>query len=282
VPQVERKPPVVTADADHLHLVYESVLRGLSLSSERLGRLRARGLNDKAIEANGYRDTPNREQAVRIAQRLSPLGLGGVPGFYFSGLDWRMVACLPGHFVPYRDIAGRISGLSYRLDVPLVDEKGKVTAKYLWLSSNPEVTLDDGRQKFPQGTKLTPPLHFSGAGRLSSVRDILLTEGALKADVAAHLLGASIIGAGGVTQWGGGFAQRFKREFPGKRAVICYDSDWRSNPHVRHALESLMANLRDADVRFVVRSWPEYPKAKGIDDLALVLSQSKGEGVRAA
>jgi hypothetical protein len=156
-----------------------------------------------------------------------------------------------------------------------------VTAKYLWLSSDPDAKFDDGRQKFPGGTRIRVPLHFARPDLIPGSPDILLTEGSLKAQVAAELLRVPIIGAGGVTQWGEGFATKFKRQFPGKRAVLCFDSDWRSNKDVRRALESLMASLRDAGVPYVVRSWPQYPDCKGVDDLALVLSQSSLKGVAA-
>lgn len=270
-----------TASPDHLHLIYESVLNRLSLSQERLSRLLARGFDVRAVERGCYRDTPTREECDAIARRLEPLGLEGVPGFYFRSGRWRMLGCYPGTFVPYRDAQGRIRGLSYRLDVPLKNEKVKDSAKYLWLSSDPESEFDDGAQKYPRGTKLTPPLHFAGAQKLNSAREICLTEGALKADVASHLLDVPIIGAAGVTQWGDGFARKFKGQFPRARAVICYDSDYRSNKDVRRALEKLMADLGGAGVRFSVRSWPDYPACKGIDDLALALSL-EGKGVLAA
>jgi hypothetical protein len=274
-PQPKPKPQPVVAGADHLNLVYGAMLRDLSLSQKRLNDLLRRGLSRRAIEAGSYKDTPTREQADGLTQRLAALGLGGVPGFYMRGECWRMVGCYPGVIVPYRDIEGRIHGLSYRPDVPLEG------AKYLWVSTDPEKAFDDGRQKYPRGTKLTPPLHFARPDLIPRSSDILLTEGGLKADCAAALLRVPIIGAGGVTQWGDGFASRFKQLFPDKRAVICYDADWRSNEHVRHALETLMASLRDAGVRYVVRSWPQYPTAKGIDDLALMLSESEVKGVAA-
>ncbi len=43
--------------------------------------------------------------------------------------------------------------------------------------------------------------------------------------------------------------------------------------HVKAALESLMRQLDAARVRYIVRSW-DRPE-KGIDDLALALSQPK-------
>lgn len=275
--EVRREPPRQrpnVASPEHLNMVFEAVLNNLSLSNERYSGLEARGLDGRVITGGVYRDTPTREECDAIARRLEPLGLEGVPGFYHRGGRWRMLNCYPGVFVPYRDSSGLIRGLSYRLDVP-VDK-----TKYLWLSTDPERRFDDGAQKFPRGTKLTPPLHFAGAHKLPSAREICLTEGALKADVAAHLLDVPFIGAAGVTQWGDSFARHFKRRFPKARAVVCYDADWRTNPHVRRALEKLMADLDASGVRYVVRSWPRT-RAKGIDDLALALSL-EGKGVLAA
>jgi DNA primase len=272
--------PTAYASPDHLNLVYGSLLAPLGLSDERRDGLFARGLHRRQMYSAGYRDTPSKEEAQALVDDLVPLGLEGVPGFHRRGGRWRIAGTYPGFFVPYMDVRGRVLGLSYRLDVPLVDEKGKVTAKYLWLSSDPEARYDDGGQKFPGGTRIRVPLHFARPELIPASPDILLTEGSLKSQIAAELLGLPFIGAGGVDQWGEGFAEQFKRMFPGKRAVVCYDSDWRSNEHVRRALEKLMADLRDAGVRYVVRSWPQH-EAKGIDDLALALSQSN-KGVRAA
>jgi hypothetical protein len=275
------KAPSAYASPKHLDLVYGSLLGRLGLSDERRGKLFSRGLHLHQLYSLNYRDTPSKAEAEDLAGELQPLGLEGVPGFHRRGGRWRMVGTYPGFFVPYLDVKGRIRGLSYRLDEPLTNEKGKVTAKYLWLSSDPDAKFDDGRQKFPGGTRIRVPLHFARPELTPASPDICLTEGSLKSQVAADLLGQPFIGAGGVDQWGEGFAQKFKRMFTGKRAVVCYDSDWRSNEHVRRALEKLMADLRDAGVRYVVRSWPQYPNCKGIDDLALVFSLSN-KGVLAA
>jgi hypothetical protein len=272
---VKPAPPPAYASADHLHLVYSTLLGQLGLSEERRKRLRARGLHLHQMYSLLYRDTPMKEEAEELAADLAHLGLEGVPGFHRRGGRWRMVGCYPGTFVPYCDSRGRIRGLSYRLDEPM----GKT--KYLWVSSDPEARYDDGRQKYPGGAKVRVPLHFARPELILTCSDIHLTEGSLKAQVAAELLGLPFIGAAGVVQWGEGFAERFKRWFPDKRAVLCFDSDWRTNEHVRHALEKLMADLRDVGVRYFVRSWPQYPQAKGVDDLALMLRQSACKGVAA-
>jgi hypothetical protein len=212
-----------------------------------------------------------RDESDALAESLAPLGLEGVAGFFYTRGAWRLRWCEPvGFFCPYRDFDGHIRGMMWRFDVPV--EK----MKYRWLSSNPEDTNDAGNIKFPKGASSRAPLHFARPELIASSSDIWLTEGALKADVAAHLLNVPFIASGGVSQWGSDFAERFKDRFPEHRAVIAFDRDWRDrgdgkpNLHVKRALESLMAQLDAARVRYIVRSWDRTEK--GIDDLALALS----------
>jgi hypothetical protein len=130
--------------------------------------------------------------------------------------------------------------------------------------------------KFPKGASSRAPLNFARSDLIVSSPDIWLTEGSLKSDVAAQLLNVPFIAAGGVSQWGNDFGERFKQRFTDHRAVIAFDRDWhdrrdgKPNPHVKRALERLMHQLDGARVRYVVRSWMG---PKGIDDLALELSQ---------
>jgi hypothetical protein len=270
-PLTETVHPPAQALADRLHTAYSALLELLPLSEERRGRLLARGLTVEAIQRAQYRDTPRRAQAEEIARTLAPLGLEGVPGFYARGVRAQMVRCFEGTFTPYRDREGRIRGLAYRLDVPL---RG---LKYMWFSSDPEKTFDDGTRKYPGGAKLTPPLHLARPELLPLADEILLTEGALKADVISLLLGAPVLAAGGVTVWGRNFGANFAQAFPGKRAVLTFDADWRSNEQVRRALEKLMDDLDGAGVPFTVRTWPGT--AKGFDDY--LLSQIPSQEVAA-
>lgn len=263
------RPRPVVAPASHRHKVYSALLDLLPLSAHRHDNLVGRGLTPELITRNGYKDTPTTEESDALAQSLAPLGLEGVAGFFYMRGAWRLRWCRPGFFVPYRDIEGRICGMMYRCDVPV--EK----MKYCWLSSDPEKTNDAGNVKFSKGASSKSPLHFARPDLISSSPDIWLTEGSLKAEIAAFLLNAPFIAAGGVSQWGGRFGECFKQRFPEHRAVIAFDRDWQSNVSVRRALENLMENLSEAGVSFIVRSW-SHADAKGIDDYALLaLAQPK-------
>jgi len=262
------------ATVAHRHKVYSALLDSLTLSAHRFDNLLGRGLPPANIEANGYKDTPTTDESDALAASLARLGLEGVAGFFFMRGAWRLRWCRPaGFFVPYRDFDGNIRGMMWRFDEPV----GK--AKYRWLSSDPEDVNDAGNIKFPKGASSRAPLHFARPDLISTSPDIWLTEGSLKSEVAAHLLNVPFIAAGGVSQWGNDFGERFKQRFPEHRAVVAFDRDWHTgrdgkpNPHVRRALDNLVAQLVAARVPYVVRSW-DRPE-KGIDDLALALSQPK-------
>ena len=257
---VASKPKVIErASADHLHRVYSELLALLPLQPRHLDDLLRRGLPLREIQRRGYRSTWDDSQARELAQRLEPLGLAGVPGFFKYHGEWTLARCLPGFFVPYRDRQERIGGMMFRLDVPIEKQK------YRWLSTKDRIG----------GTSSGAPLHFARPHLIPKAREIWLTEGALKSDVAAYYLRAPFIASGGVTQWRANFAARFKSSFPHiRQIVIAFDSDWRVNDSVRAALERLMRLLDEAQLRFIVRTWPQ--SSKGIDDYCLSLHQQKG------
>ncbi len=269
-----RSPAPQVASVAHRHKVYSAMLDSLTLSAHRRDNLLGRGLTPELIEANGYRNTPTTDESDALADSLSHLGLEGVAGFFFMRGAWHLRWCRPaGFFVPYRDFDGNIRGMMWRFDEPV----GK--AKYRWLSSDPEDVGDRGNIKFPMGASSHAPLHFARPELIASSSDIWLTEGALKSDVASFLLNVPFIAAGGVSQFGNDFGERFKQRFPEHRAVVAFDRDWHTgrngkpNLHVRRALDNLVSQLVAARVPYVVRRW-DGPE-KGIDDLALALSQPK-------
>lgn len=264
-PLVQKK-VVELASVEHRHKVYSRLLELLPLAARHDDDLHRRGLSTEQIVRGGYKSVYADEARRELVSQLVSLGLVGVPGFYRYGGEWQIVRALPGFFVPYRDSRGRISGMMYRLDV-MIDKQ-----KFRWLSSPPD--------KYTDGAPSGAPLHFARPDLFQTSPEIWLTEGALKADIAAHYLNVPFIAAGGVTQWGRKFGEAFKARFPEKRIVIAYDKDWRTNKDVRAALDRLMVQLDDACVPYVLRTWAE--DFKGIDDLVVALAQSeRGEAVAA-
>jgi DNA primase len=246
--------------------IYSTVLRGglLALSPARRARLYARGLSDGEIAQRGYVDTPTEAQGDEMAAALAGYGLAGVPGFYRDGARWRMVKCAPGYFVPHRDERGRIQAMQYRLDGPL---HGKT--KYLWLSSTDK----------PQGASSGAPVHHALHHLFANAAELVVTEGALKADVIAYLTQQPVVGVAGVGTFGADFTMRLQAAAPALRyVVVAYDMDLYHKPEVLQALEALTGQLQRAGLRVRVRTWPE--KWKGLDDY--LLAQFNQTEVRAA
>jgi hypothetical protein len=250
------------ADADHIDTVYGAMLcEQLQLCDAHREKLLARGLTPAEIAARGYASTPGREEAAQLTETLAHLDLRGVPGFYRERGQWRMVNAAPGYFVPYRDERGRVAAMQYRLDEPL---NGGQT-KYLWFSSPPE--------RYPEGTSSGAPVHVSRPELLPEAREVTLTEGALKADVASFFLKAPVIAAAGVTLFERHIGDRLRHLAPQLHTVyVAFDLDWKSNEAVKRALFRVLEELERARFAARLRAWPPH-MGKGIDDYLLTAAR---------
>ncbi len=255
--------PIERATIDHIDGVYSTLLRGhLALSKPHRAALLARGLSESAIASNGYASTPNKDGGNRIARELSQFGLKGIPGFYRQGGEWRMSNVGPGVVIPIRDEHARVVACQVRRDAG--------SPRYLWFSSAGK----------PHGTSSGAPVHFAKPHLLRDASETILTEGSLKADIAAYYLNVPVIAAAGVATFGEDFATNLKTKFPKlKTCIIAFDSDYRINLQVKAALEKLMRQLSGSGFRVKVRTWP--PQHKGIDDYLVTLDSSRTKGVAA-
>jgi hypothetical protein len=245
---------------------YHKLIRELlSLRPEHAAALRARGLSDEWIKAQGCRSTPQtpteRERIVSVlGEYLDAFG-GGVPGFYHDGRRWQMVYTAPGYFIPARDECSLIRALAYRLDHP------RDGMKYVWLSSNPDAQDDRGRQKYPRGASSGAPFHFANRPALWTAEGVVVTEGTLKADCIAALSGLPVVGVAGVNN-ARGLAARLRASLPQlRRVTVAFDKDVLTKHHVADALERLITQLEAERFTVRVRMWPG--EAKGFDDYLL-------------
>jgi hypothetical protein len=263
IPKVK---PVERASVEHVDAVLTTLLRKyLTLSSEHTKKLLARGMSEQEIERNGYASTPGAGEGERIAGELSAFNLEGVPGFFMQGGAWRMRDFGTGIFVPVRDEHLRIVGCQIRRD-----DVADGQPKYIWFSSAGK----------PHGTSSSSPLHYARPHLLYGASEVLLTEGALKADIVSYFMAAPVIAAAGVNNFGQDFAATLREKFPKLRTtIIIFDSDWRTKPQVKAALEKLMRDLAGIGFKVRVRTWP--PEYKGLDDYLLAFSQSNVKGVAA-
>lgn len=104
--------------------------------------------------------------------------------------------------------------------------------------------------------------------KLEVPKTVNLTEGPLKADVAAYLSGRCFIAVPGVNS---------TADLPGELAFLkskgcesinlCFDMDYRDKPEVKKALEKVKSIIKDADLKVNVITWNS--NYKGIDDYLL-------------
>ncbi len=259
-PQPYRTAPTIEetlrAEDDRVVAVYADLLRlHLVLSEEHRQQLRARGLDDISIEVNGYVSTPPPLFAANVARALARNhDLRGVPGFYRDRDAWRMVEARAGFFIPVRGADSRICGMQIRRD--------EGAPKYVWFSSRDR----NG------GASSGSPVHFAKPHLLKDAREVMVTEGALKADIAAHIMNAPVIAAAGVSNFGADFAASLKEQFPKLTTIYtAFDMDFENNEHVRRAMFRLVSQLERARFTVRVRAWSE--KWKGIDDYLLAVSR---------
>jgi hypothetical protein len=247
--------------ADHLNQVYTFLLEEcLTLNGNHAEQLRVkRDLSDTTIAAKLYASVPTKSGLQSVNQKMrEKFGdqLKGVAGFYKDEWEriWKIqLASGGGFFVPYRNEKGLISGLQIRND----DE----STKYIWFSTNPEY--------FNEGTSSGAPLHFTLPDLVKETGEIVITEGALKADCFSERTGKPCVALAGVT--GVNFenlSSRIKKVFPElQKVIIAYDADWKQNDSVRKALIRLSRSLKRSGFEVVIWDW-DIKFGKGIDDLA--------------
>lgn len=237
------------------------VERILTLKPEHAAKLRSRVFAHSEIARLRYVSAPDTEAdrqraADALAPRLEAAG-GNVPGFYRKRGRWRMVFRPPGFFIPVRDAGGHIQALTQRVDEPCGG------GKYIWLSSADK----DG------GASSGAPAHFAGYQLLISASEVTVVEGSLKADLAAYLSGAPVIGVAG-TRATRGLAERLRTGYPLlRRVLVAYDRDMLVKPAVLDAAVDLGAQLEAEGFEVRVRTWPA--QFKGLDDYLAAQIQTR-------
>lgn len=229
---------VLKRDDNILDQVYRKLLSLLPLYSQHQQHLYERGINDDEIERFMYRSLPanGRDQ---ILSYFAPEEVERIPGF--GTKKGHLVLCgRPGLIIPVISPEGKIVALVIRPDK---QEKGR---KYIFLSS---AWLENGASP---GARL----HMAVPAKITSSA-VWITEGPLKANIAASRLGAKVLAVPGVSNWG----EILKLNLP-QKAVLAYDTDY-DNFQVKYHARKLANALIRRGVDLRVALWQGY---KGIDD----------------
>ena len=226
-------------------LAYSCLLSELTLSDFHRKNLYQRGLSDGDIADLGYK-TISYDCTVEIVQRIKGLTrLAGIPGFYLENGAVKL-SSPSGMLIPVRDTEYRIQALQVRCDDA---DKGK----YKWISSN-------GKHL---GCSSGTPIHVSHPEYLQN-SEIWITEGALKADIAAIKIQRCILAVAGVANWRGIIPLIL--ELKPSRIVVAFDMDKRTNEMVQCHCQDMEQELLQITNDVFEADWnPDY---KGLDDFS--------------
>lgn len=223
------------------------------LEQHRKHLLAVRGLPALALEGFASAPAPTaryrREIAARIIERVGdPDGLHGTPGFYMENSGtWAIRSVASGILVPVPDARGRIQALLLRADVPL-----RGGGRFVWLSS----------RGLPGGASPGAPVAV-WRPEFCAMEPTWISEGALKAAIAAWHMSASVLGVPGVTNWRDVLPDIPRRS----RVVVAFDMDAATNPVVARHREDLARALYWRGNSVEIATWDS--RLKGIDDALL-------------
>ncbi len=259
------------ASENVLNKTYSTMLSILDLKNEDKKDLMRRGLTESAIKRLKIKSISD-EDALWVPKKLLKLGctLEGVPGFYKDNGVWKINSFPGGYLVPYVNFNKKITGFQVRNMKP-----SKKAGKYITLSS----TGKEG------GTKSQLPVHLIG---FNGQNTVLITEGALKADIAAFLFykkyhkKVAIMAIPGVNNTK--YIPEILEFLKSKGVTTIYDTfdmdkvgnkDAEKNIHVEKAMRKLRSIVLAHDLEFKTLTWN---REKGIDDFLLtkILSSKKG------
>ena len=247
--------------------VYRYLLNSLTLSKNHFDDLINRGLSQEEIEKGMYKTIPiiGLNTLAYDAFYKSSAFIDfktrkyGIPGFYDLRDEPKLVKRKNGYFIPIRDRQGRISSMQIRYDnLPSDATQEQIDSyhKYAWYSSSEKDT----------GCSVSgcENIHFAGSWN-SIPKQINLTEGILKADVASALSNTQFIGLGGVSNLNGlCFELMQLKDLGAEKINICIDMDYRNKKEVAAALGNIKETIERAGLTYSLITWPE--EYKGIDD----------------
>ena len=263
---------------------YRSLLRQTVLSDKHRECLHKRGLTDEQIAKLGYKTYPvcglNTIAKNAFGDAMSDnfetkhlhaddfTGEKVVPGFYdcLCGEAMKLVRKKNGFLIPVKTFDGKISGFQIRNDDlgPLSSQEDKENFhKYTWLSSSSKIT----------GRSVTgcENIHYVGFnGKFP--KNVYLTEGCLKADIASTLSNKpfiAIMGVNNVSQLPKNLY--FLKENGVETINICLDMDYLEKKEVAKALRNIQNIIESIGLKYHNIHWD--PQYKGIDDYLVAKKQ---------
>ena len=279
------KKPVLTYKRFEANL---SLLNNLNLSKDHEENLLNRGLTKEDIVRLNYKTLDVQSMSYdekdsltkKVFENVEKLEANErIPGFYDLNTDKPKIAWQQrGFLIPVRNIRREIEGFQIRHDsLPdnATENQKALFHRYGWFTSGGK---SSGIRVSGIGN-----IHHAGTWYYSTkVNSVFITEGALKADIAATLLDRMepkkphlFLGLTGVQN-----VSQLKEElqllanFQLREVKLCVDMDYLTNKNVKQALENIKKIVQEVhyiddngnpvSLNYTIVKWnPEY---KGIDD----------------
>lgn len=252
------KDPPQRASPEVLNRVYQDLHAQLSLSpSDRKHLIEDRRLTPEEVRKLGYKTLPAPDEILERGNIIKPLveregrKLLTVPGFYLtdSGRIW--LAGTGGLLILCKDVDGNTVGYQIRTD------DANNGGKYRWFST-------PKRKRKRGGVSSGTPIHV--AGTESDSTRVWITEGILKADIAALKFSEIVIGVAGVSSWNADELKKTLEKLYAKEVVIAFDADLKKNRNVKRAQQKLAQFLLSLGYTVHIAEW-DMENGKGVDDL---------------
>ncbi len=237
---------------------YAEIWPEIALFPEHQEQLTRRGLSLEAINSHAFKSMPNERIGWMRKMGWTAEDIRGLPGFSWKDDGhWHGPR---GFMIPVRQQDTRIVGAQIHPD-------NGDTAKYLWWS-----TAND--EKYPGGGSSGSPPHWAWPGNhpYDDVAELWITEGPLKAIIAAEYLEMPVIGVAGISRFNA-VLPLLERIQP-SRVIVAMDADTQTSP----ALAETLAQALHAFSQVIqpnhlwVAQW-DPAAGKGIDDI-LVANQT--------
>lgn len=244
-PESPKRCDITKAPPDILDQTYRHLLSALGLSEPHRNSLLRRGLTDDQIKALQYRSMPQADRNPVVRQILQKTILQGVPGFWKNSHGQWHLSGPHGIMIPVRDVNGRISGIQIRCE-------GSSQHKYIWLSSADR----------PSGTGAGTSVHVA-VPQPHLMDEVWVTEGPLKADIAALKLRRIVLAIPGVSCWAQAIPVLNTLRI--KKVVVALDMDKLNNHYVGIYRSQLINRLLRTGFAVYEADWDR--QYKGIDDI---------------